>query len=158
MRRITPFFWFATEAEEAAQFYVSIFPNSKISTVARYGEGGPGPSGTAMTVAFELDGEPLVALNGQQPMPFSAAVSFVVNCTTQEEVDHFWDRLGAGGKTQQCGWLSDKFGVTWQVVPTALPDLLQNPDKATAGRVMQAMMQMTKIDIARLREAAAAGQ
>lgn len=155
MKRITPFLWFATDAEDAAQFYVSIFPNSAITSVVRYGEGGPGPKGTAMTVAFALDGEPFVALNGQQPIPFSAAVSFVINCTTQTEVDHFWDSLGAGGTHQQCGWLSDRFGITWQVVPTALPELLQDPDRAKAGRVMQAMMQMTKIDIARLRAAAA---
>lgn len=155
MKRITPFLWFATEAEEAATFYVSIFPNSTITTVARYGDAGPGPKGTAMTVAFVLDGEPFVALNGQQAIPFSSAVSFVINCSTQEEVDHFWDNLGDGGKPSQCGWLTDKFGVTWQVVPTALPELLQLPDRAKAGRVMQAMMQMTKIDIARLREAAA---
>ncbi len=155
MRRITPFLWFATEAEEAAQFYVSIFPNSAITSVTRYGDAGPGPRGTAMTVAFTLDGEAFVALNGQRPIPPSGAISFVINCTTQAEVDHFWEALGASGKPQQCGWLSDKFGVTWQVVPTALPELLQDPDRARANRVMQAMLTMTKIDIARLREAAA---
>jgi predicted 3-demethylubiquinone-9 3-methyltransferase (glyoxalase superfamily) len=154
MKRITPFLWFATEAEQAAQFYVSIFPNSSITSVTRYGETGPGPSGTAMTVSFSLDGEAFVALNGQQSMPQSGAISFVINCTTQDEVDHFWNALGAGGKHQPCGWLSDKFGVTWQVVPTALPELLQDRDRAKANRVMQAMMQMTRIDIARLREAA----
>jgi predicted 3-demethylubiquinone-9 3-methyltransferase (glyoxalase superfamily) len=154
MKRITPFLWFATDAEQAATFYVSIFPNSSITSVARYGDAGPGPKGSAMTVAFSLDGEPFVALNGQQPMPNSGAVSFVINCTTQEEVDHFWDALGAGGKHNQCGWLSDKFGIVWQVVPTALPELLQDPDRAKANRVMKAMMTMTKIDIAGLREAA----
>jgi predicted 3-demethylubiquinone-9 3-methyltransferase (glyoxalase superfamily) len=156
MKRITPFLWFATEAEEAANFYASIFPNSRITTVTRYGDTGPGPKGTAMTVAFVLDGEPFVALNGQKPIPFSGAVSFVVSCATQEEVDHYWDKLGAGGKHQQCGWLSDKYGIPWQVVPTALPQLLQDADPGRATRVMQAMMQMTKIDIAGLREAAAA--
>ena len=155
MKRITPFLWFGTDAEDAAQFYVSIFPNSGISNVVRYGAAGPGPAGTAMTVSFQLDGEPFVALNGQQSIPHSAAVSFVINCATQEEVDHFWDRLGAGGKIQQCGWLSDKYGMTWQVVPTVLPELLQSPDAATAGRVVQAMLKMTKIDIGALRRAAA---
>ena len=155
MKRITPFLWFATQAEEAAQFYVSIFPNSTISSVSRYGDAGPGPKGTAMTVSFTLDGERFVALNGQQSIPYTGAVSFVVNCTTQEEVDHYWDKLGDGGKPQQCGWLSDKFGLVWQIVPTALPELLQDPDRAKANRVMTAMMTMTKIDIARLREAAA---
>ena len=155
MKRLTPFFWFATEAEEAAQFYVSIFPNSKISNVARYGPAGPGPVGSAMTVSFELDGESFVALNGQQAMPASAAISFVINCTTQDEVDHFWNKLAEGGKIQQCGWLSDKYGITWQVVPTILPQLLQSPDPATAGRVMQAMLKMKKIDIAVLQQAAA---
>ena len=116
MKRITPFLWFANEAEEAAQFYVSIFPNSQVTSVSRYGDAGPGPKGTAMTVSFTLDGESFVALNGQQAIPYSGAVSFVVNCTTQEEVDHFWDKLGEGGKRQQCGWLSDRFGLAWQVV------------------------------------------
>ncbi len=156
MKRITPFLWFATEAEQVAEFYVSVFPNSRITTVARYGEGGPGPAGTAMTVAFSLDGDAFVALNGQKPIPQSGAISFVINCTTQDEVDHFWTKLGEdGGKPQQCGWLADKFGIAWQVVPTALPELLQHPDKAVAGRVMQAMMTMKKIDIAALRAAAA---
>jgi len=156
MTRITPFLWFATEAEEAARFYVSVFPNSSVNSVTRYGASGPGPVGTAMTVAFTLDGQPFVALNGQQPIPHSAAVSFVINCETQADVDHFWEKLGEGGKTQQCAWLSDKFGITWQVVPTALPRLLQQPDPAAAGRVMKAMLAMTKIEIATL-EAAARG-
>jgi predicted 3-demethylubiquinone-9 3-methyltransferase (glyoxalase superfamily) len=156
MKRITPFLWFATEAEEAAQFYVSIFPNSNITSITRYGEVGPGPEGSAMTVSFSLDGEPFVALNGQQPMQRSGVVSFVINCSSQEEVDHYWDALGDGGKPQQCGWLSDKYGLVWQVVPTALPELLQDPDRARANRVMAAMMRMKKIDIAGLREAAAA--
>ena len=155
MKRITPFLWFATEAEEAAQFYIGIFPNSRISSVTRYGDTGPGPKGMALTVGFQLDGEEFVALNGQRPIPHTAAISFVVICTTQDEVDHFWDKLGAGGKYDQCGWLADKYGISWQVVPRALPELLQQPDKAKAGRVMQAMMQMKKIDIAQLREASA---
>lgn len=158
MSRITPFLWFATEAEQAAEFYVSIFPNSSITSVVRYREGEPGPAGSAMTVAFSLDGEPFVALNGQKAIPHSGAVSFVINCATQDEVDHFWTKLGEdGGKPQQCGWLADRFGIPWQVVPTALPELLQHSDPATAGRVMQAMMGMKKIDIAGLRAAAAAG-
>jgi len=156
VKRLTPFFWFATEAEEAAQFYVSIFPNSKVSNVVRYGPAGPGPIGSAMTVSFQLDGESFVALNGQQAMPHSATVSFVINCTTQDEVDHFWDKLSEGGKIQQCGWLSDKYGFTWQVVPIVLPELLQSPDPATATRVMQAMLKMKKLDIAVLEQAAAA--
>ena len=155
MKRLTPFLWFGTDAEDAAQFYVSIFPNSSISNVVRYGPAGPGPIGSAMTVSFKLDGEAFVALNGQQAIPPSAAISFVINCTTQDEVDHFWDKLAEGGKIQQCGWLSDKYGITWQVVPTILPELLQSPDPATAGRVMQAMLKMKKIDIAVLQHAAA---
>ncbi|MEQ1908531.1 MAG: VOC family protein [Vicinamibacterales bacterium] len=155
MKRLTPFLWFGTNAEEAAQFYVSTFPNSRISNVVRYGPAGPGPVGSAMTVSFTLDGEAFVALNGQQVIPPSAAISFVINCTSQDEVDHFWDTLAAGGTIQQCGWLSDKYGITWQVVPTILPELLQSPDPATAGRVMQAMLKMKKIDIAALQRAAA---
>lgn len=156
MKRITPFLWFATEAEEAAKFYVSIFPNASVTSVSRYGDAGPGPKGTAMTVAFTLDGEPFVALNGQQAMPGPGAISFVINCETQVEVDHFWSMLTEGGKPNQCGWLADRFGIPWQVVPTALPRLLQQPDPAVSARVMQAMLKMTKIDIAAL-EAAAAG-
>ena len=156
MKRITPFLWFATEAEQAATLYVSIVPNSAITSVVRYGDAGPGPKGTAMTVAFTLDGEPFVALNGQQAMPGPGPVSFVVNCETQAEVDHFWATLTEGGKPNQCGWLADRYGVAWQVVPTALPRLLQHKDPATSARVMQAMLKMTKIDIDTL-EAAAAG-
>lgn len=156
MQSITPFFWFGGQAEEAARFYVSIFPNSAVTAVARYGEGTPMPAGTVMTVSFTLNGSPFVALNGHQAIPFSGATSFVINCETQAEVDHFWERLGEGGTTQQCGWLVDRFGLTWQVVPVQLPQLLTQPDRARANRVMQAMLTMTKLDIARL-EAAAAG-
>ncbi len=155
MKRLTPFFWFASDAEEAAQFYVSIFPNSKVSNVVRYGPGGPGLVGSAMTVSFQLDGESFVALNGQQAIPPSAAISFVINCTTQDEVDHFWDKLGAGGKIQQCGWLSDKFGLSWQVCPADWVDVLTG-DKDRANRAMAAVYSMTKFDLAAI-EAAADG-
>jgi predicted 3-demethylubiquinone-9 3-methyltransferase (glyoxalase superfamily) len=154
MKRITPFLWFATQAEDAAQFYVSIFQNARITGVSRYGDAGPGPTGTAMTVSFELDGESFVALNGQQPMPPSQTVSFVVNCANQQEIDHYWSKLGDGGMYNQCGWLTDRYGVTWQVVPTALPQLLQHKDPAIAARVMQTMLKMTKFDIAALEAAA----
>src|SRR4051812_22024759 len=156
MQRITPFLWFEHEAEEAMNFYVAIFPNSKIHAVSRYGDAGPGPKGSVMTANFELDGQSFIALNGG-PIPnasFNQAVSFVVNCETQEEVDHYWDKLSAGGKTIQCGWLNDKFGVPWQIVPTALGALMTDPDPATRNRVMQAMMKMVKLDIAALHKAA----
>jgi predicted 3-demethylubiquinone-9 3-methyltransferase (glyoxalase superfamily) len=153
MQKITPFLWFDHQAEEAANFYVSIFKNSKISTVNRYGEAGPGPKGTVMTIAFQLDGQEFVALNGGPLFPFTQAISFVVNCETQEEVDELWEKLSAGGKQQQCAWLTDKFGVPWQIVPTQLVTLLSDPDPVKSARVMQAMLQMTKIDIAALKRA-----
>jgi predicted 3-demethylubiquinone-9 3-methyltransferase (glyoxalase superfamily) len=153
MQKITPFLWFDYQAEEAANFYVSIFKNSKISTVNRYGEAGPGPKGTVMTIAFQLDGQEFVALNGGPLFPFTQAISFVVNCETQEEVDELWEKLSAGGKQQQCAWLTDKFGVPWQIVPTQLVTLLSDPDPVKSARVMQAMLQMTKIDIAALKRA-----
>ncbi len=156
MQAITPFFWFGGNAEEAARYYVSVFPNSSIKGLTQYGPGTPMPKGTVMTVSFELNGMHFVALNGDPAIPFSGATSFVVNCETQAEVDHYWSKLGAGGQPQRCGWLIDRFGLTWQVVPKQLPALLQQPDPEKAARVMQAMMKMDKIDIATLEEAAAA--
>jgi predicted 3-demethylubiquinone-9 3-methyltransferase (glyoxalase superfamily) len=155
MQKITPFLWFDGNAEEAANFYVSIFKNAKILSVTRYGEAGPAPKGAVMTVAFELDGQKFVALNGGPQYTFSPATSFAVNCETQAEVDAFWEKLSAGGKTQRGGWLTDKFGLSWQIVPTALPELVSG-DPARSGHVMQALMQMDKLDIEGLR--AAAGQ
>lgn len=161
MRRITPFLWFDGQAEQAAAFYVSIFPNSVLRQVLRYGEAGReqhGQSpGTAMTVAFELDGQPFTALNGGPVFKFTEAVSFVVNCATQKELDYYWECLGAGGdpEAQQCGWLKDRFGLSWQIVPQRLVELLSDPDPARSGRVIQALMQMKKIDIAMLEQAAA---
>jgi predicted 3-demethylubiquinone-9 3-methyltransferase (glyoxalase superfamily) len=155
-QRITTFLWFDKEAEEAAKFYTSIFRNSKIVTVARYGEAGPGPKGSVMTVAFELDGQQFTALNAGPQFKFTEAISLVVNCETQEEVDEYWRKLSEGGQESQCGWLKDRYGLSWQVVPTALPRLLQDPDPQKAKRVVEAMLQMKKIDIARLEKAAAA--
>lgn len=152
-QRITPFLWFDGQAEEAANFYVSIFPNSKVVATSRYGEAGPGPKGSVMTVAFELDGLSFTALNGGPMFKFTEAISLVVHCETQAEVDHYWDKLSAGGQQVQCGWLKDKFGLSWQVVPNALIELVQDKDAAKSQRVMAAMMQMTKIDIAKLRAA-----
>jgi predicted 3-demethylubiquinone-9 3-methyltransferase (glyoxalase superfamily) len=154
IQRITPFLWFDHQAEEAASFYVSIFPGSKIVKVARFNEAGPGPVGSVMTVAFELEGLSFVALNGGPTFKFTEAVSFVVNCRTQEEVDYYWEKLSSGGAEIQCGWLKDKFGLAWQVTPTILPELLTDPDRAKASRVMKAMFAMKKIDIPALRQAA----
>ena len=156
MQKITPFLWFATQAEEAASFYVSNFENSRVKAVSRYGEAGPGPKGTAMTVQFELDGREFLALNGGPRYTFTPAISFVINCETQKEVDHYWNALSAGGREDQCGWLTDKFGLSWQVVPTVLGKLMADKDASKAGRVMQAMLQMKKMDVAKL-EAAAKG-
>ncbi|HEY8165220.1 MAG TPA: VOC family protein [Gemmatimonadaceae bacterium] len=153
MQKITPFLWFNDKAEEAMKFYVSIFRNSKIGTVTRYGDAGPGPKGSVMTASFELDGEQFVALNGGPQFTFTEAISFVVNCESQQEVDYFWEKLTAGGQAGQCGWLKDKFGLSWQVVPTALPKLLAEKDPQKAGRVMNAMLKMDKIDIAALERA-----
>ncbi|RAK60510.1 VOC family protein [Phenylobacterium hankyongense] len=153
MQKIHPFLWFDDQAEEAMNFYVSIFKNSKILNVVRYGESGPGPKGSVMTADFELEGQRFTALNGGPHFKFTEAVSFVVDCKDQAEVDELWDRLTEGGQASQCAWLKDKFGLSWQIVPTVLVELLSDPDRAKAGRVMQAMMQMTKIDIAKLRAA-----
>jgi predicted 3-demethylubiquinone-9 3-methyltransferase (glyoxalase superfamily) len=153
MQKITPFLWFDNQAEEAMNFYISVFKNSKVITVNRYGDRGPGPKGTVMTASFLLDGQEFVALNGGPVYKISPAISFVVNCETQPEVDDMWDKLTAGGQEVQCGWLTDKFGVSWQIVPTVLVKLLSDPDPVKAGRVMQAMMKMKKIDIATLQRA-----
>ena len=153
MQKIKPFLWFDGKAEEAANFYVSIFKNSKITGMSRYGEEGPGPKGTVMVVTFELDGQQFMALNGGPHFTFSPAISFLVNCETQQEVDELWDKLSAGGTQERCGWLRDKYGVSWQIVPTVLGKLMQDKDAEKSKRVMQAMMQMTKIDIAALQKA-----
>ncbi|MFL6663961.1 MAG: VOC family protein [Rhizobacter sp.] len=153
MQKIIPFLWFNGQAEEAMNFYTSIFKNSKVLSVARYGDAGPGPKGSVMTAQFEVEGHQFVALNGGPQYTFTPAVSFLVNCTTQDEVDHLWDRLSAGGQEMPCGWVTDKFGLTWQVIPTLLPELLTGRDPQKAQRVMQAMLQMKKIDIAALRRA-----
>jgi len=153
MQKITPFLWFDTQAEEAARFYVSIFSNSRILKTVRYGEAGPGPTGAVMTVAFELNGVPFTALNGGPLFHFSEAISFVVNCQSQAEVDSLWEKLSAGGQPGRCGWLRDKYGLSWQVVPTVLPVLLSDPDAAKAQRTMRAMLKMDKLDIAALEKA-----
>jgi predicted 3-demethylubiquinone-9 3-methyltransferase (glyoxalase superfamily) len=155
MNKITPCLWFDTEGEEAAKFYTSVFPNSKITNVSRYGSDGPRPEGTAMTVAFELEGQAFVALNGGPQFKFTEAVSFLVNCETQEQVDAYWSKLSEGGEEGPCGWLKDKFGLSWQIIPAALPRLLSDPDPEKAQRVMQAMLQMKKIEVDVLERAAA---
>jgi predicted 3-demethylubiquinone-9 3-methyltransferase (glyoxalase superfamily) len=153
MPKIKPFLWFDTQAEEAAKFYVSIFKNSKIVKVARYGEAGPGPKGSVMTVVFQLDGQEFIALNGGPHFKFTEAISFVVECKTQEEVDEYWEKLTEGGQEVQCGWLKDKYGLSWQITPTALGEMLSDPDREKAKRVMEAMLKMKKIEIAELRRA-----
>lgn len=153
MPKINPFLWFNNQAEEAANFYVSIFKNSRIVRVTRYGDAGPGPKGSVMTVDFQLDGQEFVALNGGPQFTFSPAISFVVNCQTQAEVDEFWQKLAAGGEEVECGWLTDKYGLSWQIVPTVLVDMLNDPDHVKSQRVLKAMMQMKKIDIATLKRA-----
>ncbi|MCI0351293.1 MAG: VOC family protein [Acidobacteriales bacterium] len=153
MQKITPFLWFDNQAEEATKFYVSVFKKSKILGVSRYGEAGPGPKGSAMTVRFELDGQELIALNGGPHFKFTEAVSFSVDCKTQEEVDEFWGKLTEGGEEGQCGWLKDKYGLSWQVNPRILGEMLSDPDAKKAKRVMEAMLKMKKIDIARLKQA-----
>ncbi len=152
-RKITPFLWFDGKAEEAANFYVSVFENGNVRSVSRYGDDGPGDAGTVMTVSFELEGQEFVALNGGPQFTFTPAVSFWIDCTTQAEVDHFWERLSEGGQTSQCGWLQDKYGLSWQVVPSSLPELLQDDDDKKSDAVMQAMLKMTKLDIKALQEA-----
>ncbi|HEX9274655.1 MAG TPA: VOC family protein [Candidatus Binatia bacterium] len=153
MPKITPFLWYDSNAEEAAKFYTSVFKNSKMGKVTRYGDGGPRPKGTVMTASFTIEGEEFVALNGGPIFRFNESVSFVVHCGTQEEVDYFWEKLSEGGQKSQCGWLKDKFGLSWQIVPDALTELATDKDPAKAGQVMKAMMQMSKIDIQKLKAA-----
>jgi predicted 3-demethylubiquinone-9 3-methyltransferase (glyoxalase superfamily) len=153
MQKITPFLWFDGKAEEAMNFYVSIFKNSKVGRVSRYGEGGPGPKGTVMSATFQLAGQDFFALNGGPQFQFTPAISFFVNCETQPEVDELWDKLSEGGKKERCGWLKDKYGLSWQIIPSVLGKLLQDKDPAKSKRVMQAMLQMDKIDIQRLQQA-----
>ena len=153
MHKVTPFLWFDNQAEEAMNFYVSLFKNSKVLSVSRYGEGGPGPQGTVMTATFQLDGQEFMALNGGPYFKFTEAISLFVNCETQEEVDELWEKLSEAGEISQCGWLKDKYGLSWQIVPTALGQMLGDKDPQKSQNVMQAMLQMTKIDIAVLRRA-----
>jgi len=153
MQKITPFLWFNDQAEEAMLFYTSIFKNSKIGSVSRYGDAGPGPKGSVMSATFTLNGQDFMALNGGPQYKFTEAVSFYVNCETQAEVDEYWEKLSAGGEEGPCGWLKDKFGLSWQIVPTVLGELLSDPDPVKAQNVMQAMFQMKKLDIAKLKQA-----
>jgi predicted 3-demethylubiquinone-9 3-methyltransferase (glyoxalase superfamily) len=153
MQKITPFLWFNGKAEEAANFYVSIFKNARIGGARRYGDAGPGPKGSVMSVEFQLDGQQFIALNGGPQFTFTPAISFFVNCETQEEVDELWEKLSAGGRKNRCGWLQDKFGVSWQIIPTALGKLMSDPDPEKSKRVMKAMLQMDKIDINGLKQA-----
>ena len=153
MQKITPFLWFNNQAEEAMNFYVSVFKNSKIVSIVRYGELGPGEKGTVMTAKFLIEGQEFVALNGGPVFTFSPAISFVVNCGTQDEVDGLWDNLSKNGEKQQCGWLKDKFGVSWQIVPVVLTEILNDADPVKSQRVMKAMLRMDKIDIKILKQA-----
>jgi predicted 3-demethylubiquinone-9 3-methyltransferase (glyoxalase superfamily) len=153
MKKITPFLWFDTQAEAAAKFYVSIFKNSRIVDIARYGEAGPGPQGSVMTVRFELEGQEFIGLNGGPQFKFTEAVSFSVNCKTQEEVDEFWEKLSEGGEQGPCGWLKDKYGLSWQVNPTVLSQMLNDPDPEKSKRVMEATLRMKRIDIEGLQKA-----
>jgi predicted 3-demethylubiquinone-9 3-methyltransferase (glyoxalase superfamily) len=153
MQKITPFLWFDDKAEEAMNFYTSIFKNSKRGRITRYGEGAPAPKGTVMSVTFQLEGQEFMALNGGPHYTFSPAISLFVNCQTQEEVDDLWEKLSAGGEKSRCGWLKDKYGLSWQIIPSALAEMLQDKDPAKSKRVMTAMLQMDKIDIQRLKQA-----
>jgi predicted 3-demethylubiquinone-9 3-methyltransferase (glyoxalase superfamily) len=153
MQKITAFLWFDDKAEEAMNFYVSIFKNSKVGSITRYGEAGPGPKGTVMSATFQLDGQDFFALNGGPLFKFTEAISFFVNCETQQEVDELWEKLSAGGKKDRCGWLKDKYGLSWQIIPSILGKMLGDKDPAKAQKVMHAMLQMEKIDIAKLKQA-----
>jgi len=153
MQKITPFLWFDNHAEEAANFYVSIFKNSRIVNLSRWGDAGPGPKGAVMSVTFELNGQEFMALNGGPTFAFSPAISFFVKCETQQEVDEFWEKLSQGGKKERCGWLKDQFGLSWQIIPNVLGRMLQEKDPRKSQRVMKAMMQMDKIDIQGLQQA-----
>jgi predicted 3-demethylubiquinone-9 3-methyltransferase (glyoxalase superfamily) len=154
MPRITPNLWFDTESEEAAEFYVSIFPNSKITNVSHYNDAGPRPAGTVLTVEFVLDGQEFTAINGGPEFPFTEAVSLLINCADQEEVDYYWEKLTAGGHEVQCGWLKDRYGLSWQVVPEGMAEVFNDPDTSKAERAMRAMLGMKKIDVAALQAAA----
>jgi len=153
MQRITPFLWFNNNLEEAMNLYVSLFKNSKIVSVNRSGESGPGPKGKVMSATFELDGQQFLALNGGPHFTFTPAISMFVNCETQDEIDELWEKLSAGGEKSRCGWLKDKFGLSWQIVPSVLGDMLQDKNPQKAKNTMQAMLQMGKLDIAKLRQA-----
>jgi predicted 3-demethylubiquinone-9 3-methyltransferase (glyoxalase superfamily) len=153
MQKITPFLWFDGKAEEAMNFYTSIFSDSEVLNIMRYGDAGPGPKGTVMSATFRLNGQEFIALNGGPQFSFTPAISFFVSCKTQEEVDQLWERLSAGGTPQQCGWLTDKFGLCWQIVPTVLGEMLQDKDAKKSSRVMAAMLKMVKLDIDRLKQA-----
>jgi predicted 3-demethylubiquinone-9 3-methyltransferase (glyoxalase superfamily) len=153
MQKITPFLWFDDQAEEAMNFYVSIFKNSKVGSITRYGEAGPGPKGTVMSATFNLDGQEFFALNGGPLFKFTEAISLFVNCETQQEVDELWDKLSAGGKKDRCGWLKDKYGLSWQIIPSVLGKMLGDKDADKAKRVMQAMLKMDKLDIKKLEQA-----
>jgi len=153
MSKISPFLWFEGQAEEATKFYVSVFPNSRIKKTSRYGDAGPGPKGTVMVVEFELDGQTFIALNGGPQFKFTEAISFSVECRTQREVDEYWEKLSRGGEPGPCGWLKDRYGLSWQVNPTILGKMLSDPDPSKSKRVMEAMLQMKKIDIAKLQKA-----
>ena len=153
MKKITPFLWFDDKAEEAMNFYVSIFKNSKVGSVTRYGEAGPGPKGTVMTATFQLDGQDFIALNGGPHFKFTEAISFSVDCKTQEEVDELWEKLSAGGQKSRCGWLKDKYGLSWQIVPTVLGELLGSKGAKKSKNVMEAMLKMDKLDIRTLKQA-----
>jgi predicted 3-demethylubiquinone-9 3-methyltransferase (glyoxalase superfamily) len=158
MQKISPFLWFNDQAEAAAKFYVSVFKKgSKVTSVARYGDTGPGPKGSVMTVAFTLAGQEFIALNGGPHFTFSPAISFTVSCATQKELDSFWQKLSADPSAEQCGWLKDKYGLSWQIVPTRLGQLVSSKDPGKSNRVMAALMEMKKLDIAKLEEAAASG-
>jgi predicted 3-demethylubiquinone-9 3-methyltransferase (glyoxalase superfamily) len=156
MQKITPFLWFDDKAEEAANFYISIFKNSKMGKITRYGEAGPGPKGTAMSVAFQLEGQEFFALNGGPHYKFTPAISLFVDCKSQEEVDELWEKLSAGGRKDRCGWLTDKFGLSWQIIPSVLGELLSDKDAEKSQRVMKAMLKMDKIEIEALKQAASA--
>ena len=157
MKKITPCLWFDTEAEEAANLYTSVFPNSRVLGVARYGDAGPRPAGTVMTVNFELEGQEFVALNGGPEFTFDEAISFQIACDSQDEVDYYWDKLTEGGEEGPCGWLKDRFGLSWQIVPTRLIELIEDPDPGKSQRAMACMMGMKKIDIAAVEQAALSG-
>src|SRR5246127_4532836 len=153
MQKIVTFLWFDNQAEEAANLYVSVFKNSKIGSVSRYGKAGPGPEGSVMSVTFQLEGQEFYALNGGPHFQFTPAISLFVNCESQEEVDQLWDKLSAGGRKDRCGWLQDKYGLSWQIIPTAPGKLMSDPDREKSSRVMKALLQMDKIDVNKLKEA-----